>query len=355
MLGKIVFNLVISFVPLFSFAATDLGDVVVCPGKTPTALFAQSQSFDLNNNQDFYISKIKSFSPALSKRIISDALKVTSSLRWTSGKLKNSDGESLNGCGLQQLYQKNKTLGGAPFYVVDKPLYEALSLSEQSVFIIEMALFINHDSSQLDDLINKKEILKAEQAILVRQAISPIDWLDLIPKSWDSTKGFESCFIPAEFFDSLFCLHSDFLVQKSTGSLLPFDGEQLVPLFGNRVFAESVGLINGRIELLHWQSPQSRGIRHELSLIYPEFIKLKSSGLPPFEVRLKSHLPSSIICENQRLSFRQGVLFVGLNGCIVDSLWAPLLEGEARSRDGLWHPLDTFSDHNFDSEGFLVK
>lgn len=354
MLAKVILCLCGIVISLCASADSDLGDVLVCESKNPIARFAIGQSFNSDLGLNDHLTKLRAVSPSLSSKLQNDVQAVQESIKWTNSKFKNLDGDVLSGCELQQLYQRNTTMGGKPFFVINQNLFQSLSKSEQSLFLIEMALHLRHE--KIDDRMNILAILKVEGAILNSQPLTRLDWLKITPKTWisDTTAPFEKCFIPTEYFNTLFCPHQTFNIESETGSMLLYDNNQAIELLGEKYTPSQVQFIDGQVRSLSWSLMLEHPERIGASTIYPWMMVLPDAN-SDLQMRINHLKTSTIICANQRLAITSGVIRLGDNGCLTYVFGTQLVYGEARARDGKWYSLDAFSKFDFDSEGYLVN
>lgn len=333
-------------------SASDLGDVVSCPGQNPVARFsllAKSPIEPKLSLQDVFL-KMRDINREFSESLQAKVPILNQQIRYRAIELTNRDGDVLGACKLQQLYKINQALLGERFAVVNSDLFQKLSPTEKNVFLVEIYIQLSNDKLLVTpaaaiDIVNFQTAL-ANKAPLTRR-----QWYSLLPKSWDT------CLIPIEEFGTQLCMGDGFDPVTMTGATLSYLGQQTISVLNQRIMFSQLNMKNGLIEFLHWSDMKVRpALWINSSMVYPATIYFNQQQSIDSIITGELHFQNSIFCKTQKLLTYGGRYKFDLqSGCLVGphSLnWQVL--GEVLDRNGHWNSVRG-QDVRLDSEGYLLN
>lgn len=332
--------------------ASDLGDVVSCPGQNPVARFSYHAKSPIEPKlslQDVFL-KMRSINREFAESLQAKVPKLNQQVRYRAIELTNRDGDVLGACKLQQLYKINQDLLGDRFAVVNIDLFQKLSQTEQSVFLAEIYVQLS-DSTLLVTPTAAVDIVNFQSALSGKTALTKRQWYSLLPKSW------ETCFIPVAEFGTQLCLGDGFDADSMTGATLPYLGQQTISVLNQNLVFAQLNMKDGLIDFLHWSDLKDRPrLWIQNSMVYPVTIYFNPQQSIDSIVTGEMYFQNSISCKTQKLLVYNGRFRFDLqSGCLVGPHflnWQVI--GEILDRKGQWHSVKD-QDVVLDSEGYLIQ
>ncbi|MFP5519024.1 MAG: hypothetical protein ACLGGX_03925 [Bdellovibrionia bacterium] len=343
---------IISFFSSVSIASTDLGDVVTCPGARPQARFlfqsvgSSSDTVHLNYSFEDILKKVAVLNSEYAFDLELQKTEDFKQMRWVRSAFTNSDGEVMGACKLEQLHRLGKDLNGQRVVFVNEELYRKLSLTEQSIFTLEIIYLVkgqNFTPTQEDVF----QFLKWQFSLAIDRNLNSEAWLKVLPRSWSL------CAVPLKINSALVCLGPDFDTQNLSGAIYPHKSYSKITIHKQNVSWDQAWLLKGDIQKLFL----NRNLVEDFlwfgdSRVFPSIIEF-TSGFNLDKLHISDRRTSTVHCPFQRLTFRGGDnLIFNKEGCLMGS---PLLQnyyGEVYSLNGQWQMLP--SNFAFDERGVLL-
>lgn len=330
---------------------SDLGDVVICPGQAPVARFAyqiKSPGPTAMTLQEVY-QKIAIINSDFSANLAAQDVDLAAKIRYRSVEHTNRDGETLGSCQLHQLYKIQTDLAGVRFAVINQNLFQALSVTEQNIFLTEIFIQLLNDKLLVTPEA-AHDILKFQAALASNDKLTKKQWYGLLPKSW------ETCFIPIVEFGVQLCLGNDFDTQTMTGATLPYLDKQSITILNQKISFKQLNLKDSNIDFLFWGilDRYTDALWIQNSFVYPSIIYFNPKQ-EIVRIGTPEKIQSSIYCKTQKLLVYSAWLkFDVQSGCLTGSHYLNhKVLGEILDRAGQWHKVQD-QDVNLDSEGYLV-
>jgi hypothetical protein len=331
---------------------SDLGDVVICPGQGPVARFNYQSKDQMQKTMNVtdVLQKIALINSNFAKNISEKIQLFDSQIRFKSSTLTNRDGSALGECQLDQLYKIHSDMIGSKFVIVNQDLYQKLSQTEQSVFLIEIYIQLFNENLIITPSA-AIEILSYEQALASDRSFAKNQWYKFLPRSW------ETCFIPIAEFGTQLCFGIEFNSDTMTGATYPYlgFGQQEISILNQKIKFEQLNTKNGVIEFIYWYSlNHSNSLWIQNSLVYPSVINFNPDQTIE-SIGILSRVKNSIICKNQNLILNGGGLYhFNFNtGCLIGEItFNRDTVGEIVDQKGRWHNVQSQSVI-LDNEGYL--